>query len=136
MAGGGRTEAGLRTFRVDRITSVEATGEPVVRPEGFELTEAWKLITEAVEEKRLPVRARAFAAPDMVHVLRWVLGRRMRIGPAAADGRIEVELRSYSVRALAGELAGFGAGLEIVDPPEVRELLADIGRELAATYGA
>ncbi len=34
------TEAGLRTFRVDRITAVVATGEPVVRPEGFELTEA------------------------------------------------------------------------------------------------
>ena len=38
------TDAGLRTFRVDRMTSVEPTGEPVVRPDGFELTEAWRLI--------------------------------------------------------------------------------------------
>src|SRR3954469_21421779 len=52
----GDTEAGLRTFRVDRITSIEGTGEAVVRPEGFELTEAWKLITEQVDERRLPVR--------------------------------------------------------------------------------
>src|SRR5207253_7941958 len=29
------TEAGLRTFRVDRMTSVEPNGSAVVRPEGF-----------------------------------------------------------------------------------------------------
>jgi predicted DNA-binding transcriptional regulator YafY len=128
------TEAGLRTFRVDRITSVEPTGEAVVRPDGFELTEAWRLITEQVDERRTPVRARALATADFVHLLRWVLGRRVRIGPAGPDGRIEVELRGYSARALAGEVAGFGAGLEVIDPPEVRALLADIGAELAATY--
>src|SRR5687767_3313341 len=57
------TDAGLRTFRVDRVTSVEPTGERVVRPAGFELTEAWKLITDEVEQRRTPVRARAMADP-------------------------------------------------------------------------
>ncbi|MEY2569410.1 MAG: hypothetical protein QOE35_3939 [Actinomycetota bacterium] len=128
------TDAGLRTFRVDRITSIEATGEAVVRPDGFDLSEAWKLITEQVEERRLPVRARALVTPDMVPYVRWVLGRRMRIGPAGPDGRVEVEIRAHNERALAGEVAGFGAGLEVVDPPEVRALLAEIGAELATTY--
>ena len=128
------TEAGLRTFRVDRITSIEPTGEAVVRPEGFELTEAWQLITEQVDERRTPLRARALATPDCVHVLRWVLGRRVRIGPAGPDGRIEVELRGHSVRSLAGEVAGLGAGLEILDPPDLRTVLADIGTELTAVY--
>jgi len=36
------TEAGLRTFRVDRVTVVEATGDAVVRPAGFDLNEAWE----------------------------------------------------------------------------------------------
>jgi predicted DNA-binding transcriptional regulator YafY len=129
------TEAGLRTFRVDRITSVEPTGDAVVRPEGFELAEAWRLITEQVDEKRTPVRARAMATPDMVQLLRWVLGRRVRIGPAGPDGRIEVELRGHSVRALAGEVAGFGADLEIVEPTALRAHLRAIGAELSATYG-
>jgi predicted DNA-binding transcriptional regulator YafY len=128
------TEAGLRTFRVDRITSVEPTGAAVVRPDGFDLTEAWRLITEQVDERRLPVRARALAAPDFVQLLRWVMERRVRIGPAGPDGRIEVELRGHSERALAGEVAGFGAGLEIVEPPSLRALLSDIGAELIATY--
>src|SRR4029077_3797219 len=39
------TDAGLRTFRVDRVTAAHGTGAPVVRPADFDLTEAWKLIS-------------------------------------------------------------------------------------------
>ena len=68
-------------------------------------------------------------------LLRWVLGNRVRIGPAGADGRAEVELRGHSERALAGELAGLGAGLEVLEPPELRTLLSRIAAELTAVYG-
>jgi predicted DNA-binding transcriptional regulator YafY len=128
------TEAGLRTFRVDRMTSVEPTGQAVVRPEGFDLVEAWKLITDEVDRRRTPVHATAAAAPDLVPVLRWVFGTRIRIGPAAADGRIAVELRGQSIEALAGEVAGFGAQLEVLDPADVRAQLAEIGQQLSAMY--
>jgi predicted DNA-binding transcriptional regulator YafY len=63
-----------------------------------------------------------------------VLGRRVRIGPAGPDGRIEVELRGHSARAIASEVAGFGAGLEVLEPDEVRVLLAEIAGQLTATY--
>src|SRR5207302_7346381 len=56
------TDAGLRTFRVDRMTSVVSTGESVVRPEGFELAQAWQLIADEIEHKRTPLRARAQAS--------------------------------------------------------------------------
>jgi predicted DNA-binding transcriptional regulator YafY len=128
------TDAGLRTFRVDRVTSIEPTGEPVVRPDGFELSEAWRLITDQIEERRAPLRARAWAQPAMVPLCRWVLGTRVRIGPSGRDGRVEVELRGHSIRSLAGEIAGFGAGLEVIEPAELRDLLAEIGAELAKTY--
>ncbi|MCZ7528540.1 MAG: WYL domain-containing protein [Acidimicrobiia bacterium] len=128
------TEAGLRTFRVDRITSVEATGEPVVRPDGFDLAEAWRLVVDRVDRLRAPVVARGSVAPEMVGPLRMVLGTRLGIGAAGDDGRVRVELRGHTVRSLAAEVAGFGASLEILDPPALREALAAIGRELAATY--
>ncbi|HEY3700825.1 MAG TPA: WYL domain-containing protein, partial [Acidimicrobiales bacterium] len=67
------TEAGLRTFRVDRMTAVEPTGEPVVRPAGFELAQAWQLITDEIDQRRTPVRARALARPDVVQLCRWIL---------------------------------------------------------------
>jgi predicted DNA-binding transcriptional regulator YafY len=130
------TETGLRTFRVDRVTSVEPTGEAVVRPEGFDLQEAWRLIADEVEQRRAPVRARARAEADAVELCRWVLGERVRIGPAGPDGRVELEVRGPSNRALAGALAGLGDRLEVIDPPEVRRHLATIGAELSARYGA
>jgi predicted DNA-binding transcriptional regulator YafY len=130
----GNTDAGLRTFRVDRITSVEPNGLRVSRPDGFDLHEAWKLITEEVESRRTPTKASALVVPETIPMLRWMLGTRVRIGPATDDGRIEAELRGHNVRSLAAELAGFGSAVEIVDPPEVRDLLATIGRELAAIY--
>ncbi|MBW3580972.1 MAG: WYL domain-containing protein, partial [Actinobacteria bacterium] len=128
------TEAGQRTFRVDRVTSVEATGRPVVRPEGFELADAWRLITEDLDQRRTPVRARGRASTEVVPFLRSVLGGRCSVGPTGPDGRVDVELRGHSPRSLAAEIAGFGAEVEISHPPELRERLAAIAAELSATY--
>lgn len=128
------TEAGLRTFRVDRITSIKGTGDPVVRPEGFELGEAWRLIADEIEQKRTPVRARALVTADHVNVLRWVFRNRVRIGPPVDDGRVEIELRGHHLDSLAGDVAGFGAVLEILEPPELRERLARVGSELTKMY--
>ena len=129
------TEAGLRTFRVDRMTSVEPTGEAVVRPEGFVLSEAWKLIAEEVDLRRTPVSTRAVVTPESLGWCRWTFGNRLRIGPSQPDGRVEVEVRGHSLWALAAELAGFGTHLEALDPPELRDHLARLGADLTATYG-
>ena len=129
------TEAGLRTFRVDRMTSVEPNGERVVRPSGFDLAEAWKLITDQVDQKRAPLRATALVSADLVWDLRHMFGTRVRIGPTIDDGRVEVELRGQGDWSLAAEIAGFGSRIEVLDPPEVRAHLARIAAELAHTYG-
>jgi len=129
------TEAGLRSFRVDRMSGVEPTGEPAVRPDGFELSEAWRLIADEVDAKRSPATATLWVAPDVVPWLRQATGHRLRIGGTRPDGRVVAELRGFNHRSLASEIAGLGSALEVVEPPEVRQLLADIGTELADTYG-
>ena len=115
------TDAGQRTFRVDRMTSVEPTGEPVERPDGFDLAETWRMVTDEVEQRRTPVRADARCRPDVVWLCRTVLGTRIRIGAAEDDGRVRIEIRGHSLQSLAGEIAGFGARLEVIDPPELRD---------------
>jgi predicted DNA-binding transcriptional regulator YafY len=40
------TDAGLRTFRVSSIRSLELTGDPVDRPPGFDLARTWRSIVE------------------------------------------------------------------------------------------
>jgi len=128
------TESGQRTFRVERVTSVVVTEDPVVRPENFDLAEVWRSITAEVDELRAPVRAEVLVDPEALSVVRYVFGRRLRIGPKGPDARVQAEVRSASVQALAGEIAGFGASLEVVAPTEVREQLARIARELGALY--
>jgi predicted DNA-binding transcriptional regulator YafY len=130
----GDTDAGLRTFRVDRIQAVEITDAAVVRPDGFELADAWSMITTQVEQVRLPVVVRAFCSSDVVPWVRYIFGARLRIGGAAADGRVEVEIRTHSEQTIANELAGFGAAVEVVDPPGVRARLAVVAAELAYLY--
>jgi predicted DNA-binding transcriptional regulator YafY len=128
------TDHGLRTFRVDRITEVEPTGEPVVRPDGFDLAAAWDLIKDEVDQRRTPVAARATATTAVIPVLRMAFGTRLRIGPPAGADRVAVELRGHTVESLAGEIAGFGAALEVQEPAVVRRRLAQLAGELHGLY--
>ena len=45
------TEAGMRTFRVWRVRSVELTDEPG-GPAGFDLAETWQGVVAAMDERR------------------------------------------------------------------------------------
>lgn len=128
------TAIGMRTFRVDRITSAEPTGDRVVRPEGFDLADAWRMITGEVDQIRAPVKVRASVDPELVQYCRMSFGNRLHIGPPEPDGRVSVEIRGHTIRSVAAELAGFGGGLAVTDPPELQRQLADIGHELLAAY--
>jgi predicted DNA-binding transcriptional regulator YafY len=127
------TANGQRTFRVDRVTSAVRTGEPVVRPDGFDLKAAWQEVTENVEGSA-PLWARGYAEPGVVQILRWQFGARLRIGPARADGWVEFEVGGWSPGQLAGMTAGLGDRLEVLEPAEVRTELAAIARQLAERY--
>ena len=128
------TTAGLRTFRVNRVRSVEPTGEPVTRPDGFDLSREWERIAAEVDERRSSLRCRALIVPRLVPVVRAQLGRQFRVLGDAADGRVEVEFGATNLGMLASKLAGFGSGVEVLDPPEVREHLTRIGADLCALY--
>ncbi len=127
------TEKGMRTFRIDRVISVEGTGVRVVRPEGFDLAAAWKLIAERVGDL-WAVSVRALAQPVALQPLRWVFGPKLRVGPAGVDGRVEVEIAAPDQRALIHKLAGFGTLVEVVEPSEIRIELKRIGEDLVALY--
>jgi predicted DNA-binding transcriptional regulator YafY len=130
------TDAGIRTFRVSRIRSVEPTGEPVERPEGFDLQETWRSTLDALDERRLPCSATVRVDVDFLPVLRSILGTRLREPAEAAPdgGRVEVEVRGHSDEIVAAQLAGFGDRLEVTAPPAVRRHLASIGAALARRY--
>ena len=130
------TGAGMRTFRLDRVRSVTVTEDPVDRPEGFDLATTWKSVVEAVDERRGEERVVARADPDVIGLLRMVFGNRLSTGARGADGRVEIGLVGLTGDGAAGQLAGFGSRVEVIEPADIRERLAVLGAELTRSYGA
>jgi predicted DNA-binding transcriptional regulator YafY len=128
------TEAGRRTFRIDRVSSVELTDDPVQRPEGFDLAESWREIADEVDRRRTPLAAQAMCAPDGLGLLRIALGGRLEVGGSTPDGRIDIVIRGRDEYTLAGELAGLTEWLEVTGPQGVRDHLAAIGGALVLRY--
>ncbi|GAB2573947.1 transcriptional regulator [Paractinoplanes abujensis] len=128
------TGTGRRTFRIDRVTSADPTGNPAHRPGDFDLAASWREITDEVDRRRNPLAITALCAPQALSRLRMVVGDRLEVGTAARDGRIEVVIRGYNEYALAGELAGLIEWLEVLGPPGVRQHLAQIGTALLKHY--
>ncbi len=131
----GDTDAGRRTFRIWRVRSVEHTGEPAVRPPDFDLQRAWDEIVATLDERRGMRHITALAEP---HALRWLraqFGTRMTVGAEHSDGRINVDIALPATHDdPARELTAYADALEVLDPPDVRARLAEIGRLLAARH--
>lgn len=129
------TDAGRRTFRIDRVSSIDPTDHPVHRPEDFDLAASWREIADEVDRKRTPLEIQAACAPHGIGILRTALGGRLDVGGSTTDGRIEIVIRGRDEYTLAGELAGLVEWLEVTGPPGVRDHLASIGNALIQRYG-
>lgn len=125
LAGG---EAGLRTFRVSRIRGVTATGDAVQRPDNFDLAEAWEGVQSSFGERR-DQGAVIVELRVEIDLVQWVRG-----WSRVDETHYRATFPNASVA--ARELARYGTGVEVLSPPEVREALGRLGRELARAYGA
>ena len=129
------TESGQRTFRVDRIRSAELTELPAQRPADFDLESAWTQVVDEVEQHRSLLVATVLVEASLVRVLRSHFGRHCHLLALLDDGRARISVAAPSALSIAEQLAGWGAGLEVVEPESVQVELARLGAELTARYG-
>lgn len=122
-------ESGIRTYRVSRVEDAVVTGEAFTRPPGFDLERVWAAHTVDLAAPD-PVEVVVRADPEAAAVFYRVAGG--HVTDRADDGTAVLEFPA--VEAAAGFVASFGAMVEVLDPPAVREHLGRIGRELAARY--
>jgi predicted DNA-binding transcriptional regulator YafY len=137
MAGGGR----VMVFRAGRITSARVLAEPGGRPAGFELAEFWERWSQDFAASRPRLRVRLQASPAALAVFPEVFGDAVREATSAAvppdeQGWQEVTLWFEHTLAAAHRLAGFGAEVQVLSPPAVREQLLDTARGILSRYGA
>ena len=128
------TDHGQRSFRVDRIVSIELTDQPAERPSDFALEAAWQQVVDEVEQQRSRTWATVLIENRFVSVLRDQFGRHSEVVGPVADGRMRVRLAAPTPLDIARHLAGWGALIEVLDPPSVQQHLARIAAELTARY--
>jgi predicted DNA-binding transcriptional regulator YafY len=130
------TDAGQRTFRLDRVVEAEVTDLPAHRPDGFELADAWQRVVDEVEQQRSGASATVLVDPWLVRGLRLSFGRYLDVAGEEPDGRLRATVAAQSTTAVAEQLAGWATLIDVVGPPDVVSELARIGAELVDRYGA
>jgi predicted DNA-binding transcriptional regulator YafY len=126
------TDRGRRTFRVERIVAAAPTGQAAERPADFDLAQAWEQVVGEMERLRSRTWATVLIEARFVRILRTHFGRHCEVEAELDDGRARVRLGAPTAVDIARQLAGWGAQIEVVGPPEVRAELARIGQELTA----
>ncbi|MEU3011468.1 helix-turn-helix transcriptional regulator [Nocardia asteroides] len=124
------TERGQRTFRLDRIGEVEILDEAAQRPADFDLQAAWAAIVTTMEGRRAAVAASVLVSPALAPILADQQGRNCTLLGPAPDGRVRASITADTAKMVARQLAGWGADVEVVGPPEVRAELVALGTEL------
>ncbi len=113
-------------YRVSRVAAVRALPDAFERPPGFELEAFWEEWSRAFEQSRGRVEVRIRVSED---VRRYLPGE-PRI---QEDGTVVVAFEHLG--AAYRELLRFGPDAEVLAPAELRERVAQTGRELTALYG-
>lgn len=126
----------VRTYRVGRIGAAIVRDGVVDRDPGFDLAAWWSAAGE-----RFAARFRTFTCTVRVthvgltilrHVIEPASGVVTVVDDPADGGWITVEVATEALGVAADQLCALGGRVEVVDPPALRALLADVGRRLAA----
>ena len=134
------TEAGsMRVFRISRIQDATLLDERFTRPQGFDLRAYWAAWCVEFERSipRYPVTVRV--APDAMPRLQHLLGDEvnMHLGQASppdARGWRTIPVTFERVDDAHRALLGCGTLVEVVEPWELRESIAEAAADVAALY--
>lgn len=128
------TNDGLRTFRLSRIRRVVVLDHRVDRPEDFALEEAWERIVGEFEAKLGDLVVRVLADVEVAGALRYQFAGRIDVDEnlvvdERGRSRLAATITESGATPLAAQLAGYGAALEVIDPPK------DLQREFKRIAG-
>lgn len=119
---------GPRTYRVDQILRLTATDEEFTRPDGFDLAAHWAVYQRDFHDRLYRAEAVVRLAPGVT------LDRAVNLR-TEAGGWTRATVPVESVDHAHAEFLRLGAGIEVLEPPELREKIARTVAELAERYG-
>ncbi|MGH4028963.1 helix-turn-helix transcriptional regulator [Actinomycetota bacterium Odt1-20B] len=131
-AGGGHP----RTYRVDQILRLDVADEEFTVPDGFDLAAYWRAYQESFHARLHEGEAVVRLAPETLPRLTGAAARAAEAtGRLEGDGWTRAVLPIESVPHAHDVFLGWGAGVEVLAPAELRERMAGTVRRLYGFYG-
>ncbi len=134
-----RTDGEVRTFRLSNIQALDELEVRFTRPRKFDLARYWSDSTQRFEtgvyrgEAKLRVSPLGFRWLQTFSPTVAATAARTAL-PPESDGWRHLTIPIESPEDAARELLKLGAEAEVIDPPELRNLLMDSTKRLAALY--
>jgi predicted DNA-binding transcriptional regulator YafY len=131
----------VRTYRVSQILELAELDESFERPTGFDLAEYWRAALAEFDERRFQSTATIRISPEARHRMEDLYGtavlRAVAETASAPDeyGWVRATIPIEGLRHAVGEVLKLGWGIEVLDPPELRALVAESAADLAALHG-
>jgi predicted DNA-binding transcriptional regulator YafY len=121
-----------RTYRVSRIRAAEILAERSNRPKDFDLAAHWEASTNRFRE-HLPRYDATFLVTHAI--MPWVCYRSWRVLEQVPVGeRFRVGMRFDAPEEARQFALAFGAALEVLEPPELRDYVITTARAVVAAY--
>lgn len=126
----------IRTYRASRVREAAVTDEACTRPSDFDLAEYWARAAADFRAglPRYPATVRV--APEALARARHGRGYTTieEIGPPDEAGWTELRLNCQTEDEACAYVLGFGARLEVLEPPALRERIIDLAAGVADLY--
>jgi predicted DNA-binding transcriptional regulator YafY len=136
----GKVGADLRTYRVDRITAVDASDETFERDPAFDLPAFWAGRAEAFVRQMLRETITVRLSPDGLRLLRHVAEpvavaeARAAAGEPDPDGWVRTRLPVESLDVAYSYVLRLGPEAEVLEPAGLRDRLAAAAERMRALY--
>ncbi|MEU5869329.1 MULTISPECIES: transcriptional regulator [unclassified Nonomuraea] len=130
-----------RTYRVSRILTVEQLPGRFLRPEDFDLAAFWRAYAKEFRERMYTAEAVIRLAPGREDLLAYTMGSDVVAAALAAAGGPDPEgwrVLTVPVESLTHArwlLLRMGADVEVLEPAELRVLMAEAVAGLGKLYG-
>lgn len=142
LKGGGwylvaRAGRDMRTYRIAKVLTLEVLEERFGYPAGFDLAAHWRGALDRFERELRRGQATLRVAPgalDQVDRLGAGAAEAIRQAAPSGDGRRTATIPIESVDHAAELLIGFGDAIEVLEPPALRQRLAELAARITALY--
>ena len=133
LIGWDETRQAIRTFKLERIEAVTLTAETFEPPVEGSIEETFPAAWDIIADQPVVDVVLRFSptVAGRVQETRWHPSERLT---AADDGSLTWRARVSGTLEIRSWILGWGADVEVVEPPELREEIAGIVRAAAARY--